>query len=51
VHRVGGGTHECFVSPSTTYTRSLGLAEQDGTGINFAVWGATVSFKYLVVIL
>lgn len=50
VHRVSGTNHECVVSPSTTYTRSVNLAEGNGTGINFAVWGATVSFAYLVAI-
>lgn len=50
VHRVSGSNHECVISPSTTYTRTVNLAEQDGTGINLAVWGATVAFDYLVVI-
>lgn len=33
---------------ATTYTAPV--PSQNGTGINFAVWGATASFSYLVVI-
>ncbi len=53
VHHVTGTSHECSVVASTSlgYTGALGLAEGSGTGINLAVWGATVSFDYLIAIL
>ena len=33
-----------------TETYSAKVGKHDGTGINFAVWGAGIAFKYLVVI-
>lgn len=53
VHHVTGTTHECAVvsTSSLLYSGTLGLAEGDGTGINFAVYGSTVSFDYLIAIL
>lgn len=49
VHGVAGATKiECSVGGTTIAPTSIGT--QAGTGINFAVWGATASFHYLVVI-
>jgi hypothetical protein len=47
VHGVSSTTVQCTIG-NNSFTAST-LAES-GTGINFAVWGAKVSFKYLVVI-
>lgn len=53
VHRVVDTNHECEVAGTagTTFSGSLGIAEGGGTGINLAIWGATVSFDYLIAIL
>jgi hypothetical protein len=51
VHRVTGNDYECAVLPGATYTGTRGLSEGGGTGINLAVWGAQISFKYLVAIV
>ena len=50
VHHAGANTYECRIGTATPYSRTIGLSESGGTGINFAVWGATVAFDYLVVI-
>jgi Thrombospondin type 3 repeat len=51
VHGAPGNTVECRVdSASGTRSYSGDVDQHDGTGINFAVWGAKATFKYLVVI-
>ncbi len=49
VHGVTGANKiECSIGGASIAPTSI--ATQAGTGINFAVWGATASFHYLVVI-
>ncbi len=50
VHRIANNDYECRVGNAGPYTENIGLSNSSGTGINFAVWGATVAFDYLVVI-
>ena len=50
VHHAGANSYQCRIGTATPYSRTIGLSEGGGTGINFAVWGATVAFDYLVVI-
>jgi hypothetical protein len=50
VHRVTGTTHECRIG-AAVFTGALGIAEGDGSGINFAVYGVTASFAYVIAIL
>lgn len=47
VHGGAGNLVECKVG---TRTYAANADRHDGTGINFAVWGAKASFKYLIVI-
>lgn len=51
VHGDTGDSVECTVdrSPSVK-TYAAKVDRHDGTSINFAVWGARIAFKYLVVI-
>jgi hypothetical protein len=51
VHGAANNAVDCRVSSASgTKTYSRGVDQHDGTGINFAVWGAKAGFKYLVVI-
>jgi hypothetical protein len=51
VHGAPGNVVECRVdNASGTRSYSGDVDQHDGTGINLAVWGAKVAFKYLVVI-
>ena len=51
VHGAPGNVVECRVdNAGGTKSYSAGVDQHDGTGINLAVWGAKVTFKYLVVI-
>ena len=51
VHGAPGNVVECRVdNAGGTKNYAAGVDQHDGTGINLAVWGAKVAFKYLVVI-
>jgi hypothetical protein len=47
-HLETSGILECTATPGQTKTH--GAAHTNGTGINFALWGTTGAFDYLVVI-
>jgi hypothetical protein len=51
VHGAAGNTVDCTVDASAgPMTYSADVDPHDGSGINFAVWGTRVAFKYLIVI-
>jgi hypothetical protein len=51
VHGASSNSVDCRVAnASGTKSFSGSVDQHDGTGINFAVWGAKAAFKYLVVI-